>query len=1183
MSNVIGITAHLQAKNNISPHLQEIVKVTRATIKEMLQLDDATQDMIKEMRRIKQVADQNERSFKREMESMQREVDDLRRKLGGLNSVKAHPRVNIDDQARREISAIRQEIKSLDGTKATVKVAAADGEASSFFAGGVAGGIAAQASDGLLDSLVQASQANARRAVMGATPDELKEFQRISQDLSLYNPNVDKTDVKDLMTQAYRFDDVNGYNITKQALQLNAIRPDMGGVDDYQKTLFAMQQSWKEIKDTGRFGDTLAEIAANTTDIRGEALDSIVEYSTQVTKFLDTPEKMAALMKEMNGLWSIDKGFDSIKEATIKLDNQGDLTNVLSTAYQAQGIDSDAANKKAANEAQIISKAIHSDNQADNQFAVAALLQNFGTIKDDKVRQQLLNELGGGPGEDVAKAYAPLLDAAGRIGTTDASQFNYKGKLNQQFQTLKDNDPLRGFLEAKTLLSNELIGLGTVIAQDISPALNFLSTNIKGAKEALDKLPTGLSLTVLATGIGLVTYGLWKLKVALAAATQAAIQRRLTGGDGPDIDVGQGGNNKKSGGKPGKKRGWNPFGQKAGPEPPQRKWLTSEEAKQMALYGSKATGAAEEVAQVSKLAKFGGAVKSIGGGLAKRLPLIGAAIGAGQIITSDNKLDTVGKVGSEALGGWAGAAAGGWAGATTGALIGSIVPGIGTAIGGAVGGVAGSIIGGIGGGMAGGWGWDKLKDGWSSWFGKTEDATAKTDELAKGMTSVNADIETSGRELAQSMRSAANQSFSAISPYPAMPFRPYANGGVIDRPHLGLVGEAGPEAIIPLSSNRRSRALQLYEQTGRALGVRAYANGGIVGGTQDFLADHGQKIAGFLDGIENSFKLTRKKMSTGYQNKMKGLYEKSRTGSLPFEEMYRRSHELRKRSGKPMQEFFTKLAPSVKWFGRFAKPLAYAADGSEIVSAHIKGDYKERNKGLVKMITSIGASMATGAVTGAAVGAVAGGGIFSPATAIVGTVVGALTGLAAGIAGEKLGEAIYDKWGGHIDKGISAVGGLARAGYARTSSFIGGGYARVKDWLSWGGKRYANGGVIDRPHLGLVGEAGPEAIIPLSAGRRNRALELYEQTGRHLGVRPYANGGIVGGIKPLRSQMLSPNAKQPVIQVQLGSVNVDAEINTQVDDARIAKALQSPLVKQKLSKVFSEVIIDAIETQGGVA
>lgn len=55
----------------------------------------------------------------------------------------------------------------------------------------------------------------------------------------------------------------------------------------------------------------------------------------------------------------------------------------------------------------------------------------------------------------------------------------------------------------------------------------------------------------------------------------------------------------------------------------------------------------------------------------------------------------------------------------------------------------------------------------------------------------------------------------------------YANGGILSTPHLGLVGEAGPEAIIPLSGNRRSRGIALWEEAGSRLGVSAYADGGI--------------------------------------------------------------------------------------------------------------------------------------------------------------------------------------------------------------------------------------------------------------------------------------------------------------------------------------------------------------------
>lgn len=49
-------------------------------------------------------------------------------------------------------------------------------------------------------------------------------------------------------------------------------------------------------------------------------------------------------------------------------------------------------------------------------------------------------------------------------------------------------------------------------------------------------------------------------------------------------------------------------------------------------------------------------------------------------------------------------------------------------------------------------------------------------------------------------------------------------------------------------------------------------------------------------------------------------------------------------------------------------------------------------------------------------------------------------------------------------------------------------------------KRYASGGFITAPHMGIVGEAGPEVIIPLSGNQRNRALGLLESTSNMLGV-----------------------------------------------------------------------------------
>jgi|GEM_PF-3196855 Mu-like prophage protein len=80
----------------------------------------------------------------------------------------------------------------------------------------------------------------------------------------------------------------------------------------------------------------------------------------------------------------------------------------------------------------------------------------------------------------------------------------------------------------------------------------------------------------------------------------------------------------------------------------------------------------------------------------------------------------------------------------------------------------------------------------------------------------------------------------------------------------------------------------------------------------------------------------------------------------------------------------------------------------------------------------------------------------------------------------------------------------------------------------------ANGGILTNPHLGLVAEAGPEAIIPLSSRMRSRALGLWEQAGYYLGVRTYAAGGLAGAA--------SKNERSPKMRSR-GQVNLTVNIN----------------------------------------
>ena len=84
--------------------------------------------------------------------------------------------------------------------------------------------------------------------------------------------------------------------------------------------------------------------------------------------------------------------------------------------------------------------------------------------------------------------------------------------------------------------------------------------------------------------------------------------------------------------------------------------------------------------------------------------------------------------------------------------------------------------------------------------------------------------------------------------------------------------------------------------------------------------------------------------------------------------------------------------------------------------------------------------------------------------------------------------------------------------WSRITSAFGAGYSDA------GGGKHAWGGIMNAPHYGVVAEDGPEAIIPLSSSKSDRALDLWMQAGRYLGVQPYADGDIVGDPAPVSIQ-----------------------------------------------------------------
>lgn len=131
----------------------------------------------------------------------------------------------------------------------------------------------------------------------------------------------------------------------------------------------------------------------------------------------------------------------------------------------------------------------------------------------------------------------------------------------------------------------------------------------------------------------------------------------------------------------------------------------------------------------------------------------------------------------------------------------------------------------------------------------------------------------------------------------------------------------------------------------------------------------------------------------------------------------------------------------------------------------------------------------------------------------------------------------------------------------------------------------ATGNIVTGKQLSWVAEEGPEAIIPLVPGRRERGLELWEKAGEALGVLKHAKGGIVGSgslLSRLRSNddgetsvfHASSENQNPAgpIQVNMGGLTI--EINTDSNSGDVIQQIKSR--STEVVNVIADMIADAV-------
>lgn len=162
-------------------------------------------------------------------------------------------------------------------------------------------------------------------------------------------------------------------------------------------------------------------------------------------------------------------------------------------------------------------------------------------------------------------------------------------------------------------------------------------------------------------------------------------------------------------------------------------------------------------------------------------------------------------------------------------------------------------------------------------------------------------------------------------------------------------------------------------------------------------------------------------------------------------------------------------------------------------------------------------------------------------------------------------ETLPEKWN-------SFWGGIGE----KISGFFGGVWDNIKGAFSSGYSDataptpHAWGGIMTKPHMGIVAEAGAESIIPLSPSKRGRGIDLWEQTGQALGVRPYAEGGIVGETEGIDTEV-------PITPTSSGGTPAKVDVHLELSPHFVIEAQESGMDENTIIAIIKAHIKEMVD------
>lgn len=163
---------------------------------------------------------------------------------------------------------------------------------------------------------------------------------------------------------------------------------------------------------------------------------------------------------------------------------------------------------------------------------------------------------------------------------------------------------------------------------------------------------------------------------------------------------------------------------------------------------------------------------------------------------------------------------------------------------------------------------------------------------------------------------------------------------------------------------------------------------------------------------------------------------------------------------------------------------------------------------------------------------------------------------------------------------FSSIGDWFGDVWAKVKGAFGAGYSDATGKHAWGG-------IMNSPHVGMVAEQGPEAIIPLSPSKSARGLDLWMKAGQYLGVQPYADGDIVGDTSTLTSETVTTGAGGNHFDIKLeinpefileGTSGMDEESIVRLIKARIREMVDDigDELAEKLARIFANMPVKGI-------